>query len=73
MITSDGRSAIEAEVEQSQFSLVGNGEKRMKVDCRDHSLTDASDTTEFNYPPDRHTSRLTRWFEKLFNSHRSEQ
>jgi hypothetical protein len=71
MITSDGRSAIEAEVEQMQFSAVGNGEQRMKIDCRDHSLPDSSDTTEYNYPPDQRPSRLTRWFENLIGIKRS--
>jgi hypothetical protein len=67
MITSDGRSAIEVEVEQMQFAGLGIGEHRMKVDCRDHSLPDASDTTEYNYPPDQRPSRLTRWFENLIS------
>lgn len=71
MITSDGRSAIEVEVEQMQFSGVGTGEQRMKVDCRDHCLPDSSDTTEYNYPPDQRPSRLTRWFENLIGMKRS--
>jgi len=65
MITSDGRSAIEVEVEQMQSAVLGTGEQRMKIDCRDHSLPESSDTTEYNYPPDQRPSRITRWFENL--------
>ena len=68
MITSDGRTAIEAEVEQMQSAGAGTGEQRMKVDCRDHTLPDCSDTTEYNYPPDQRPSRLMRWFSNLFNN-----
>ena len=68
MITSDGRSAIEAEVEQMQSGLASPGAQRMKEDCRDHSIGDCSDTSEYNYPPNQRPSRLVRWIENLFRS-----
>jgi len=67
MITSDGRSIIEAEMEQMRFTALDLGEKRLPVDCRDHSLPDSSDTSEYNYPPDPKFSRILRWFARIFS------
>lgn len=64
MITSDGRSGIEAEMEQMRPALDLN-ERRLKSDCRDHTFSDCSDTTEFNYPPDPPSNLLTRWLDRL--------
>lgn len=67
MITSDGRSTIEAEMESMHFTVMDTDDKRLKLDCRDHSLPDGSDTTEYNYPPDMPLSRITRWFARIFS------
>jgi hypothetical protein len=67
MITSDGRSIIEAEMEQMRFTALDLGEKRLKVDCRDHSLPDSADTSEYNYPPEPSFSFISRLFTRIFS------
>jgi hypothetical protein len=65
VITSDGRSEIEAEMEQMRPTGPDGNERRLKSDCRDHTLNDAADTTEFNYPPDPPSTPLTRWLDRI--------
>ena len=61
MITSDGRSIIEAEMEQMRFTAQDFGEERLQLDASDYSHSDSSD------PSDSTFSRLVRWFSRIFS------
>jgi hypothetical protein len=62
MITSDGRSGIEAEMEAMHFSMTDIGEKPMELDYRDHTLPDGYSTI-FDTP----LARISRWFSRIFS------
>ena len=62
MITSDGRSGIEAEMEAMHFSVTDIGEKRMEVDYRDHTLPDG-----YSSALDTPLARIARWFTRIFS------
>jgi len=66
MITSDGRSAIEAEMEHTHFTVADFGEQRIQIDYREHSPTEGL-TYEVKSAADLLVSRIAHWFSQLFS------
>ena len=67
MITSDGRSEIETEVEQ----LGSGGPDLEKTGCRNPLKEDCLDAPELNAPSAPRLSAFASWVERLFGKFRA--